>query len=173
MNSFEDIFHTFIRIILFLLQNNLDAIQHWLSLRRLKANGSKPTHFTFTNRRETCPVVYINNEPLPQAQDVKYLGIHLDKRLTWHKYIFIKRKHLGITLTKLFWLLGRRSKLNLSNKLLIYKVAIKSICTYGIQVWGAASTSNIEILKRFQSKALRLITDSPWYVPNAIIRRDL
>jgi hypothetical protein len=29
------------------------------------------------------------------------------------------------------------------------------------------------ILERFQSKALRLITDAPWYVPNAITRRDL
>jgi hypothetical protein len=97
----------------------------------------------------------------------------LDKRLTWHKHLFTKRKHLGITLTKLYWLLRGRSTLNLSNKLLIYKVAIKPIWTYGIQLWGAASTSNIEILERFQSKALRLITNAPWYVPNAIIRRDL
>jgi hypothetical protein len=54
---------------------------------------------------------------------------------------------------------------------LIYKVVIKTIWTYGIQLWGAASTSNIEILERYQPKALRLITDAPWYVPNAIIRR--
>jgi hypothetical protein len=155
------------------LQNNLHAIQHWLSLWRLKANGSKSTHVTFTNRRETCPVVYMNNEPLPQAEDVKYLGINLDKRLTLRKLIFTKRKHLGITLTKLYWLLGRRSKLNLSNKLLIYNVAIKPIWTYGIQLWGAPSTSNIKSLERFQSKALHLITDAPWYVPNAIIRHDL
>jgi hypothetical protein len=26
---------------------------------------------------------------------------------------------------------------------------------------------------RFQSKGLRLITDAPWYVPNAVIRNDL
>jgi hypothetical protein len=108
-----------------------------------------------------------------QAEDVKYLGIHLDKRLTWHKHISTKRKHLGITLTKLYWLLGSKSKLNLSIKLLIYKVAIKPIWTYDIQLWGAASTSDIEILERFQSKALRLITYAPWYVPNATIRRDL
>jgi hypothetical protein len=84
-----------------------------------------------------------------------------------------KRKHLGITLTKLCWLLGRRSKLELSNKLLIYKVAIKPLRIYDIQLWGAASTSNIEILERFEPKALRFITDTPWYVPNVIIRRDL
>jgi hypothetical protein len=35
-----------------------------------------------------------------------------------------------------------------------------------------ASTSNIEILKIFQSNALH-ITDAPWYVTNALLRRDL
>jgi hypothetical protein len=74
---------------------------------------------------------------------------------------------------RLFWLLGRKSKLDLNNKLFIYKVAIKPIWTYGIQLWGTASTSNIEIMEGFQSKALRLITDAPWYVPNAVIRNDL
>jgi hypothetical protein len=36
-----------------------------------------------------------------------------------------------------------------------------------------ASTSNTEILERFQWKALRMIVDAPWYVPNTVIRRDL
>jgi len=31
----------------------------------------------------------------------------------------------------------------------------------------------MEILGRFQSKVLRIITDAPWYVPNAVIKRDL
>jgi hypothetical protein len=70
-------------------------------------------------------------------------------------------------------LLGRKSQLSLSNKLLLYKTIFKPIWTYGIQLWGRASTSNIEILERFQSKALRMILDTPWYVPNTLIRRDL
>jgi hypothetical protein len=111
--------------------------------------------------------------PLPQAEDVRYLGLHLDRCLTWNKHIFTKREHLGTILTKLYWLLGRKSKLDLNNKLLIYKVAIKPIWTYGIQLWGTASTSNIETMERFQYTALRLITDAPWYVPNAVIRNDL
>ena len=32
---------------------------------------------------------------------------------------------------------------------------------------------NIEILERFQSKVLRIITDALWYVSNAVIKRDL
>jgi hypothetical protein len=33
--------------------------------------------------------------------------------------------------------------------------------------------SNIEILEHFQAKALRIIPDAPWYVPNTIIQKDL
>jgi hypothetical protein len=73
----------------------------------------------------------------------------------------------------MYWLLGRRSKLSTSNKLLIYKTILKPIWSYGIQLWGTASTSNIEIPERFQSKALRMIVHAPWYVPNKVIWRDL
>jgi hypothetical protein len=73
----------------------------------------------------------------------------------------------------MYWLLGRKSQLSLSNKLLPYKIILKPNWTYGIQLWGTASTSNIDILERFQSKTLRLTVDAPWYVPNTLIRRDL
>jgi hypothetical protein len=36
-----------------------------------------------------------------------------------------------------------------------------------------SSTFNIEILERFQSKALCMIVDATWYVPNTLIQRDL
>jgi hypothetical protein len=39
------------------------------------------------------------------------------------------------------------------------------VFAYEIQLWGTASTSNIEILERFQNKALRMIVDAPWYGP--------
>jgi hypothetical protein len=52
-------------------------------------------------------------------------------------------------------------------------ITLKPIWTYGIQLWGTTSNSNIEILERFQSKVLRLIVDAPWYVSNSVIRKDL
>jgi hypothetical protein len=155
------------------LQASLLAIQHCLTKWRLKANGSKSTHVTFTTCRATCPPVHIYNEQLSQAEEVNNLGLHLDRRLTWHKHIFAKWKHFGITLTKLYWLLGRKSRLSMSNKLILYKVILKPIWTYSIQFWGSAFASNIEILESFQSKALHMIADVPWYVPNVILRQDL
>jgi hypothetical protein len=93
----------------------------------MKANGTKSTHITFTTHRETCPPVHIINIQLPQAEEVKYVGLHLDCRLTWCNHIFAKRKQLGIMLTKMYWLLGPQAKPTTSSKLLAYKVVLKPI----------------------------------------------
>jgi hypothetical protein len=47
--------------------------------------------------------------------------------LTWHKHIFAKQKQLGIILNKMYWLLGHKSKLSTSNKLIGYKTILKPI----------------------------------------------
>jgi hypothetical protein len=73
----------------------------------------------------------------------------------------------------MYWLLGRKSKLSTNNNLLLYKAILKPIWTYGIQLWGTTSNSNINILEHFQSKVLGLIVDAPWYVSNSVIRKDL
>jgi hypothetical protein len=73
----------------------------------------------------------------------------------------------------MYWLLGHMPKLSINNKLLIYKVILKPIWTYGIQLWGTTSNSNIDMLECFQSKVLRLIVDAPWYVSNSVIHNDL
>jgi hypothetical protein len=76
-------------------------------------------------------------------------------------------------LTKLYWLLGWRSKHSISNKIHVYKATLKPIWTYGIQLWGEASTENLAILERSQSKFFRMLLDTPWYLTNTVIPRDL
>ena len=97
----------------------------------------------------------------------------MDRKLTWRKHITTKRKQLDLKLRKLYRIIGRKSQLSLENKLVVYKSILQPIWTYGVQLWGSASNSNLDILERFQSKVLRIITDAPWYVPNKVIRRDL
>jgi hypothetical protein len=104
---------------------------------------------------------------------VKYLGIHLDRKLTWRKHISTKRKQLKLKQRKLYWITGRKSQLSLENKLLVYKAILRTIWTYGVQLWGSASNPDIETPERFQSKVLRTITDAPRCVPNAVIKLDL
>jgi hypothetical protein len=61
------------------------------------------------------------------------------------------KKQLDLKAKQMNWLLGR-STLSIGSKLLLYKALLKPIWTYAIQVWGAASNSNIDILQNFQSK---------------------
>jgi len=139
----------------------------------MKVNEIKSVQVTFTLKKNTSSHVQLNNKQLTQPEEVKYLCIHLYRKLTWRKYISTKRKQLDLKQRKLYWIIGRKSQLSLENKQLVYKAILKPIWTYGVQLWGSASNSNIQTLKRFQSKVLRIITEAPWYVPNAVIKRDL
>jgi len=73
----------------------------------------------------------------------------------------------------MYWILGRKSELSLTNKVILYKTILKPIWTYGIPLWGSASHSNIEILQSFQNKVLRTIVNAPWYIPNKLLHTDL
>jgi hypothetical protein len=63
-------------------------------------------------------------------------------------------------------------KKSVENNLLIYKAVIKLIWSYGIDLWGCASKSNIAIIQRYQSKILRAITNAPCYVTNHTVHTD-
>jgi hypothetical protein len=80
---------------------------------------------------------------------------------------------LNLKVPQMSWLLGRKSKLSLKNKTLIYKCILKPIWTYGIQLWGCAKPSNTKIIQRLQSKVLRTITNAPRYVSNYTLHNDL
>jgi hypothetical protein len=75
-----------------------------------------------------------------------------------------KRKQIHLKTKEITWLIGRKSHLTLENKLLIYKAVMKFIWSYGLELWGCASKSNIVIVERDQSKILRAIANTPVYV---------
>lgn len=149
-----------------IVQTHLGKIQSWLEKRRIKTNIRKGVHTTFTMRKGKCPPVTLNNEIVPERDDVKYLGLHLDRKLTWKKHLTTKRDELNLKHRKLNWIIGRRSKLSLYNKLLVYKIILKPVWTYGIELWGTASKSNREKIQRFQNKCLRAIANAGWYHRN-------
>jgi hypothetical protein len=71
------------------------------------------------------------------------------------------------------WLINNKSQLSIENKITIYKAIIKPVWTYAIELWGCSKPSNIKILQTFQSKTLRKLANSPWYISNVTLHNDL
>jgi hypothetical protein len=67
----------------------------------------------------------------------------------------------------------RSSPLSVKNKLQLYKTVVAPIWSYGLELRGCASKSNIAIIQQCQSKILTAIVDAPRYVTNAMIHNDL
>jgi hypothetical protein len=101
-----------------------------------------------------------------QTPQIKYLGLHLDNKLTWQTHIKAKRRQLELKVRNMNWLINRKSKLSLENKITIYKAIIKPIRTHGIELWGCSKPSNTKILQTLQSKTLRKLANDPWYIWN-------
>jgi hypothetical protein len=97
------------------LQLHLDSHQAWFDTWKTKFNQAKSVHVMFTTTRAICPQVTTNNAPIPMQTDVKYLGLHLDQRLTWSTHIKTKRIHLNLKLRSMYCLLGHKSRLPLTS----------------------------------------------------------
>jgi hypothetical protein len=103
---------------------------------------------------------------------VKYLGLYIDKRLTWNPQTRLKRQELNVRYRLLLRLLDDRSHLPLKNKLPIYNKLLKPMWAYGVELWGSAKPSNISKTQSLQSKILRKITNALFYVSNQTIHSD-
>ncbi|KAL4119135.1 hypothetical protein QTP88_011986 [Uroleucon formosanum] len=155
------------------LQNHLTLMEDWYTKWRLKINQSKSVHTTFTLRLSPCPAVSIYGTQIPNSQTVKYLGLTLDRRLTWAQHTKLKRLNLNSRFRLLKSFINNNTHTNLNTKLIIYKSLIKPVWTYGIQLWGNAKKSNINKIQTFQNLALRKLLNAPPYVSNSTIHSDL
>ena len=67
-----------------------------------------------------------------------------------------EKEHLNIKTKTMYWLLGPNSEQRLENKVILHKTILQPVWTYGVQLWGTTSNSNVVILQRYRSKTLRL-----------------
>jgi hypothetical protein len=66
-----------------LLQNHLNSLSHWFKSWKIKINDSKSSHVTFSLRPGNCPHITFENKIIPHTNEVKYLGLLFDRRLSW------------------------------------------------------------------------------------------
>ncbi|GFV40034.1 probable RNA-directed DNA polymerase from transposon X-element [Trichonephila clavipes] len=155
------------------LNNHLKLLETFFDTWKIKINIDKTIAVLFTNRKTqpTPPTLY--STQLQCSQSTKYLGLTLDKKLTWKQHIIQTRDKFRRAQRAIFPLIGRNSELNLYNKLLLYTAVLRPILTYGSPVWNYAANSNIKILEVAQNSLIRNIVKANRYARNSKIYEDI
>jgi len=95
-------------------------------------NADKFALVPYTHNKTNLPPLLFKGITTPSQISIKYLGIVLDKSLTWGPHQKVKRKLLNTRLH--LWRLILNSKLPLKNKLLIYKSMIRTVWANSAQI---------------------------------------
>jgi hypothetical protein len=143
-------------------QRHLTLLENYYNTWRLVPNPEKSTITYFGKNRKrknhtSTPSLY--NQPIPETDTTKYLGLTIDKNLTFQKHIQQTIAKANTVRKKLHPLLNKKSKLNINTKTKIYKIYIRPIITYGCQIWSIANETNLKKLRTFENRILRDILD--------------
>lgn len=155
------------------LRQYVRHLQDWTSRWRIRMNEAKSVHVDFTNRKLGYLPVHLNGVIIPHANEAKYLGMTLDVKLRWKEHVKRKKAELVLKFRKMYWLMGRHSKMSIQNKLTLYNQVLKPVWTYGSQLWGCTAQSNRDIIQRFQNNVLRCCVDAYRYTRNIRLHEEL
>lgn len=165
------------------LQVSIDRLGEWFKKWRIEVNPTKSSailfHYynRFDYRPSEIPNLYFHSQDtksiIPWKNDVKYLGVTLDRRLNFKRHIRIVSGRARYYLRRLDSLLGRRSKMSLRNKTTLYKACIRPVMTYASPVFAHIPKRALYPLQVVQNMFLRRATNCPYYVRNLDLHRDL
>lgn len=143
----------------------LERFVHYFNHNKLSINPEKSKFMCYQPRktsdgkcdrnRETA--VNMNNMDIEEVSSFKFLGVILNKQLSWtdHKQ-YVQRKvskSLGI-------LYNSKKVMTEKETVVMYKTFIQSNLLYAIEVWGHTVTHDSDILNKIQNKSLRILFDT-------------
>jgi len=106
--------------------------------------------------------VTLLGEPIEWVDTTRYLGVNLDKGLTWSPHIDQVRKKTAQRMGMLGPPLNRKSDLSVRNGVLLYKQLTCPMMDYACLAWRSAARSHVRRQQVLKSKCLRLATGAPW-----------
>jgi hypothetical protein len=148
------------------LQHTGRKVQQYMNKWKINLNKQKTQALFITNRySRQLPGNNIKflNENIKWETEAKYLGMVIDKRVTLKPHVEYVTNRAHTALRQLYPLISRNSHLDVRNKLLIYKLAIRPIFTYGCPAFGSMAKTHLQKLQVLQNKFLRIVLNKTRY----------
>ena len=139
------------------VNNELKHIVSWLNANKMSLNVDK-THYIifrphqkkFTKNEE----VQINGNKISEVNSTKFLGVIIDRNLSWKYYI----EHICSKAAKNIGILRKtRNILDMDTMVTLYYSFIYPYLNYCIHVWGSAVKTHIDKIFRLQKRVVRII----------------
>ena len=153
------------------LNGELEHINSWLGANKIMINADKTKYINYAYRRSTnIDLLKIGCYKGRETFSIKFLGVYLDKHLTFKSHVnYISKKiskSLGILHKLKFYLPLQIMKT-------LYLTFIYPYLLYGIEAWCAAYQNVTGKIVSLQKKAIRIVRNVPYLEHTAPIFREL
>ena len=156
------------------LNYDLKSCSEWLKANRLSLNVKKTELLLFhSNRKKDEQLnfsIKINNKKIIPSKNVKYLGLHIDDRLSWDFHV----NQLGKKLSRANGILSKLRYYAPKDTLIsVYNSIFYSHVLYGCPSWSLTSMTNLQSISVLQKKCLRIINFAPFRShTNELFKKD-
>ena len=160
-----------LRVVCSRLQNTLNEFLEYLKKWKISPNASKTQLILFPHKPRALFLIpnenhsiTFNGVSLEWSDQVKYLGLTLDRTLTFKDHIETIQTKCNKYIKSLYSLINRNSRLCLKNKMLIYKQIFRPAIMYAVPIWSSCCQTRKKALQRIQNKVLKMILKlPPWF----------
>ena len=154
----------------FKLQKGLNILEGWCRKWRVKLNGEKSNLVMIARTRERDNENYalqLFNDLIRPTQNAKFLGIEIDKLLSFQKHVdaIYNRATKRLNVLRVLAQSGTDAKTMMK----LYKIYVRPIIEYGSISFMAAPKSQITRLEKIENDAIRICLRLPKYIRNSLL----
>ena len=143
-----------------LIQLTLNKLSVWSQRNgfRFSTEKTKCIHFYRGQGVHVPPSLYLNGNELPYVENVRFLGMTLDRRLNWRDHFRILRDNCFKVLNILRFLSHSTWGADRTSMLMLYRALVRSRLDYGSIVYSSARDTYMKPLSTVHNTGLRLAT---------------
>lgn len=143
------------------LQDALSKISQFLNIRGLEIAPAKSAAVAFTRMKMTRYPLSINGNQIPYVPNHVFLGVSIDKGLTWNSQLKHLKKKLSAFTSLGRFISGTTWGTSTSALLRLYSSLFVGVLRYSLPVMHGLSPTNMKALQSLQAQALRVCLGVP------------